>query len=128
MKLHFLNGWKAAAGEDVEMTNLSLSTWRQFRLISALLSGPKSRKDLTSPVGAQNVPQIVFELRAKGFKILCERVMVKDRDGIDCVSGVYHLSETQVEEAKKLIEGWRCGNTSNQKLPTISTAIMKGQK
>lgn len=64
---------------------------REERLLTALLEKPHFREHLDRRVGASNSPDIVFRLRNRGLIIDCQRVLVKDRDGTECRSGLYSL-------------------------------------
>lgn len=65
---------------------------RERRLLKALLAGRTSRESLDAIVGASNSPQIVSQLRKKGFVIPCKMVPAIDRDGRPCRHGEYSLT------------------------------------
>ncbi len=72
--------------------DLHIRSPRVLRLLSALLTGKKSRETLDRAVGASNTPDIVFRLRGKGFVIPCGMVLAIDRDGLPCRYGEYWLT------------------------------------
>lgn len=68
-------------------------TPRQWRAVSALLKRPHSREELDRITGASNSPEVVAQLRRRGFDIPCRLVPHIDRDGLAGQHGIYHLSE-----------------------------------
>ncbi|MGL6159943.1 hypothetical protein [Microbulbifer sp.] len=68
-------------------------TPRQLRAVSALLERPRSREELDRITGASNGPEVVAQLRRRGFDIPCRLVPHIDRDGLAGQHGIYHLSE-----------------------------------
>lgn len=76
-------------------------TERQHRILSFLVVRSHTRKELGPLVGAANIPQHVLELRRRGFKIVCDRMKVKDRDGRLCLPGKYRLADE--DERKRVI-------------------------
>lgn len=66
-------------------------TMRQHRALAALLRGDLFREELDRVCGCSNFPEVAAQLRRKGFKLLCTRVIRSDRDGLPCRPGIYHL-------------------------------------
>jgi hypothetical protein len=81
-------------------------TPRQWRVVAALLNGPKTREEIDRIAGASNGPEIVRQLRVNGLEIFCELVGHIDRDGRPGKHGVYHL--TANDRAK--VRGWLTGS------------------
>lgn len=73
------------------MKNPRPFTPRQQRAINALRFKPCLREEIDRITGASNGPQIISELRKKGFDIPCPRVNSIDRDGKPCRPGRYYL-------------------------------------
>lgn len=75
----------------VAMKNPGLFTPRQQRAINALRLGPCLREEIDRIAGASNGPQVISELRDKGFVIPCLPEKSIDRDGKPCRPGRYYL-------------------------------------
>jgi len=73
------------------MKNPGLFTPRQQRAINALRLKPRWREEIDRIAGASNGPQVISELRKKGFVINCIRVKSIDKDGKTCRPGRYYL-------------------------------------
>ena len=80
---------------------------RHLRAITVLLRRPISREELDSVVGATNSPELVAELRRRGLVIVCDRILVIDRDGKPSRPGVYSFTES---DRKKLFR-WMASRT-----------------
>lgn len=78
---------------------------REERLLIALLEKPHLREHLDRRAGASNSPDIVFRLRNRGLTIPCERVLLKDRDGNDCRSGLYSLTDQDRRAVRSALKG-----------------------
>ena len=78
---------------------------REERLLTALLEKPHLREHLDRRAGASNSPDIVFRLRNRGLTIPCERVILKDRDGNDCRSGLYSLTDMDRRAVRTALKG-----------------------
>lgn len=78
---------------------------RQKRVITALLAAPIMREDLDALAGCSNGPELVAELRRKGFSLLCERVERYDRDGNVCYPGRYFFTQNDKKRARVLLSG-----------------------
>lgn len=72
----------------------SIATARQRRLLLALQKGPLHREEADRITGASNSPEVVAQLRARGWNIPCEMVEHIDRDGKPGKHGLYSLSST----------------------------------
>lgn len=66
-------------------------TPRQLRAANALKLKPRWREEIDRIAGASNGPQVISELRRKGYGIQCIRVASIDRDGKPCRPGRYYL-------------------------------------
>jgi len=66
-------------------------TPRQQRVINALRLKPCWREEVDRIAGASNSPQVISELRRRGFVIPCILVTKIDRDGKPCRPGRYYL-------------------------------------
>jgi hypothetical protein len=76
---------------------------REQRAIEALIDGPKMRHEIDSLVGCENGPDLIARVgRAVGFRIGCEEVPKRDRDGKLCKPGRYFLTADQRERALAL--------------------------
>lgn len=78
---------------------------REERLLLALLEKPHFREHLDRRAGASNSPDIVFRLRNRGLTIPCERVVLKDRDGNECRSGLYSLTDPDRHAVRAALKG-----------------------
>lgn len=78
---------------------------REERLLLALLEKPHFREHLDRRAGASNSPDIVFRLRNRGLTIPCERVVLKDRDGNECRSGLYSLTDPDRQAIRAALKG-----------------------
>lgn len=78
---------------------------REERLLIALLEKPHLREHLDRRAGASNSPDIVFRLRNRGLTIPCERVVLKDRDGNECRSGLYSLTDPDRQAIRAALKG-----------------------
>ncbi len=78
-------------------------THRQRRTLTALLKCPHSREELDTAACTSNVPDVVAQLRRRGFEIPCKMVKHVDRDGIPGRHGLYSLSDTAREHLEAVI-------------------------
>ncbi|BEH13263.1 hypothetical protein [Marinobacter shengliensis] len=78
-------------------------TRRQYRLLSALLERPISRKDAGIISGSLNSPDSISSLRNRGLVIDREWLNVYDRDGKKCRTCLYHLNECSHALARELL-------------------------
>lgn len=90
----------ASALDSAQLTGIK--TPRQFRVVMALLNGPKSRERIDRIAGASNGPEIVRQLRANGICINCELVPHINCDSKLGKHGVYYLPATQ----KRTLRRW----------------------
>lgn len=90
--------------QQVSVFRLSGSQ-REERLLLALLEKPHFREHLDRRAGASNSPDIVFRLRNRGLTIPCERVVLKDRDGNECRSGLYSLTDPDRQAIRAALKG-----------------------
>lgn len=58
---------------------------RHLRVLTALLSGPKSREQVDRIAGCSNGPALVLELRDCSLELPCPRISKVARDGNTCV-------------------------------------------
>lgn len=84
----------------------SIGSKRQYRLILAILDHPEATNLLSRIIGANNVPDVVKKLRARGWSIKTLDERVTNRDGERVNAGAYEL-ETPSELAKKALNNWR---------------------
>lgn len=93
-------------------------TTRQVRVLKALCldfasqQRGISRERIDAIAGASNGPQIISELRRKGFgkdDLSCRMVDVEDRDGKTCKAGRYALSDRGFVFARQMLEGHDVG-------------------
>lgn len=80
-----------------------VSSPRALRLLAALLDGSLSREALDRTIGASNSPDVVFQLRQRGFDLPCKRREVLDRDGRPCRIGVYSLTASDADKARAIL-------------------------
>lgn len=66
---------------------------RHLRVLSALLTRPRTREELDIIAGASNSPELIAELRRKGLLIPCQRTPGIDRDGRAIKFGTYWLTD-----------------------------------
>lgn len=91
-----------APAEDNTHTNHIELPPRLLRLSRALLSSPRSGRELVDIIPANNPAEYVRQLRqGHGLCIPCEHVRCKTVDGGPSWYGVYHLTP---EDREKLIE------------------------
>lgn len=75
---------------------------RHLRVIHALLTRSRRRKDVDSIAGCSNAPELIAELRRRGLDVPCQRIVFIDRDGYPCRPGVYSLTASD----RRKIYGW----------------------
>ena len=75
---------------------------RTLRLVTALMHSPKRREELDRIAGASNSPELVRQLRGRGFTVPCVMVSVIDRDGREVKAGEYSLSDRD----KAILRRW----------------------
>jgi hypothetical protein len=79
---------------------------RHSRLLTALLAGPRSRKDVDAITGAANGPDEVLQLRRRyALRLPCARRPGFDRDGRPVEAGVYRLTAADRNAALQLLNG-----------------------
>ncbi len=78
---------------------------RQARALAALMRGPLSREEIDRLAGAANGPDLVAQLRRRGFAISCVKVRSIDRDGRTCWPGVYSLTDADRVAASRWLAG-----------------------
>lgn len=82
------------------MKNIRLpNTPRQIRALKAIAQKATSRHDLDIIAGAENSPEVVSQLKKRGFDIQCKRVPIIDRDGRVTHKGIYYLEKEAVQVA-----------------------------
>lgn len=71
---------------------LGANSPRQLRVVTALMTTPRSRKAIDSIAGCSNGPDVIHRLRNKGLTIPCDNVPFIDRDGHEVTHGVYSFT------------------------------------
>jgi hypothetical protein len=71
---------------------LGISSPRQLRVATALMTTPRSRKAIDSIAGCSNGPDVILNLRKKGLTIPCDNVSYVDGDGHAVTHGVYSFT------------------------------------
>jgi len=84
---------------------LLINSWKQYRLVLAILEQPRATNSLIKIIGANNVPNVVKRLRAKGWQITTLEHQVENRDGETVTAGAYQL-DTSLELAKEALQLW----------------------
>jgi len=92
-----LEGGAAAAGEDgyrsvAQRVFRGTENPRELRALHALMRRPMPREHIDREVGCSNGPDLISRLRDRGVDLPCVRVPVIDRDGRECLRGVYYLT------------------------------------
>ena len=85
---------------------LGINSPRQYRLILAILNGAKATNELIHIIGANNVPDVVMKLRAKGWQIETIEQQATTRDGETVTAGAYRL-DTPLEQAKDALRAYK---------------------
>lgn len=85
---------------------LPINSERQYRLILAILQEPKATNDLIRIVKANNVPDVVMNLRGHGWEIQTEYETVNTSDGETVRAGQYRLI-TDTETAKASLKSYK---------------------
>lgn len=77
---------------------------RYMRILTALLTRPRTREDIDSIAGASNGPAAIAALRALGLSdcLPCAKTPTFDRDGKEVKRGVYYLTP----KGKRLVWAW----------------------
>ncbi len=77
---------------------------RLLRVLSALATGKDLSHAQLSKIGGQlNGPDLVYQLKKRGWKIPCKRVRVIDRDGGSAYPGRWYLDRDQIQIAYELL-------------------------
>lgn len=92
--------------KGIQNQTLPINSWKQYRLVLAILEQPRATNSLIKIVGANNVPDVVKRLRAKGWHILTLEEKGINRDGQKVTGGAYQL-QTPLEIAKASLKTWR---------------------
>jgi hypothetical protein len=66
---------------------------RHLRVIHALSSRPRTREEIDRIAGSSNGPELIAELRRRGFRIPCKKAPGIDRDGYTIKFGVYEFDD-----------------------------------
>lgn len=61
-------------------------------LLAALSERPHMRRELNELTGNINAPDLVYELRARGWELVCERIITRDRYGHPVQAGRYSMT------------------------------------
>lgn len=64
---------------------------KQKRAVNALAESPKSREQMDAITGSSNSPDIIFQLKKKGYVIPCELMPVRNSFGEPTQAGRYCL-------------------------------------
>ncbi|WP_178861682.1 hypothetical protein [Thiomicrorhabdus cannonii] len=99
--------WRDVLEPQGNHKGLTVTSERQYRLMLAILEAPKPINALIQIVGANNVPDIVKKLRARGWQIHTLTAPVYDRDGNKVSGGSYVLDKSQLEDAKAALRVYR---------------------
>lgn len=79
---------------------------RWIRAINILFSGEISRIKLDDVIGCTNSPEVIRQLRKRGFECPCRRCEGIDRDGRKCRYGIYYFTDLDRQLAREwLIDG-----------------------
>ncbi len=79
---------------------------RWIRAINILFRGEIERTKLDDAIGCTNSPEVIRQLRKRGFQCPCRRCAGIDRDGRKCTYGIYYFTESDRELATEwLIDG-----------------------
>ncbi len=92
-----LEGGAAGAGDDgkrsvAQRPFLGTDHPRELRALHALMRRPMPREHIDREAGCSNGPDLIGRLRDRGLDLPCPRVPVIDRDGRECMRGVYFLT------------------------------------
>lgn len=98
-----------------------IKTPREYRLLNTLFEHNRLPvKELREIIGANNVPDVVMELRRRGWVIPCARIDFIDRDGRNCRPGVYWLDDDWKRKAAIALqvckEEWQAATRHSNKL------------
>jgi hypothetical protein len=86
---------------------LVINSDKQYRLVLAVLERAMGTNDLIRIVGANNVPDVVMRLRAKGWIIPATFAPVYNRDGLKVDAGSYQLDHAQHDVAKVALKAYQ---------------------
>jgi len=79
---------------------------RWIRAINILFRGEISRIKLDDVIGCTNSPEVIRQLRKRGFECPCRRCAGIDRDGKKCTYGIYFFTDLDRQLASEwLIDG-----------------------
>lgn len=91
---------------------------RSFRLMLALLSGPRSREECDRLAPASNSPNIVMNLRRKlKLELPCERVPFITKDGTPSYYGRYHATSDDKAKIRTILAAVGAANDGQEKAP-----------
>ena len=80
-----------AATTSQRKANIITLTKREHPVVKQLLFRDLWREEVDRIGGCSNGPALIAGLRAKGFRITCDKVPVTDRDGEIVKAGRYHM-------------------------------------
>lgn len=79
---------------------------RWIRAINILIHGEISRIKLDDVIGCTNSPNVISQLRKRGFECPCRPCAGIDRDGKKCTYGIYSFTDLDRQLAMEwLIDG-----------------------
>jgi hypothetical protein len=95
---------KPQQADSTTFKNCKNPRWK--RAINILANGEISRVKLDDEIGCTNSPELISQLRKRGFDCPCDRRAGIDRDGRKCRYGVYYFTDLDRQLASEwLIDG-----------------------
>ena len=91
---------------------------RAFRLMLALLNGPRTREECDRLAPASNSPNVIMELRRKlKLELPCERVPFVTKDGEASWYGRYHATPDDKAKIREILTTLEAANDRQKKAP-----------
>ena len=92
---------------------------RAFRLMLALLQGPRTREECDRLAPASNSPNVIMELRRKlQLELPCERVPFVTKDGAKSWYGRYHATPDDKANIRATLASVTAANDGQEKAPS----------
>jgi len=91
---------------------------RAFRLMLALLQGPRTREECDALAPASNSPNVIMGLRRRlKLELPCDRVSFVTKDGESSWYGRYHATPDDKAKIRAILANLAAANDGQEKAP-----------